>query len=96
MPKYFRQSRLSSFQRQLNIYGFKRITTGHDVDGYYHELFLKDRPSLAVHMRRVGVKGTKKTPSRSERAFGAKDPNFYTLPAIKLPTEATLETANKL
>lgn len=73
MPKYFRQSRLSSFQRQLNIYGFKRITSGPDAGGYYHELFLKDRPTLAVHMRRVGVKGTKKTPPPSERVTGSKD-----------------------
>jgi len=62
MPKYFRQSRMSSFQRQLNIYGFRRITSGPDTGGYYHELFLKGRPNLAVHMRRVGVhaQGTKR------------------------------------
>jgi hypothetical protein len=55
MPRYFRQSRLSSFQRQLNLYGFTRISSGSDAGGYYHELFLKGRPNLSVHMRRVGV-----------------------------------------
>jgi hypothetical protein len=40
LPKYFNQSKLSSFQRQLNIYGFGRVQNGHDAGGYYHELFL--------------------------------------------------------
>jgi hypothetical protein len=38
MPKYFRQSRLSSFHRQLKGLG---INNGPDAGGYYHELFLR-------------------------------------------------------
>lgn len=74
MPKYFRQSRLSSFQRQLNLYGFKRITSGLDAGGYYHELFLKGRPNLAVHMRRVGATNAlKRNPPKPDNG----DPDFY-------------------
>ena len=29
-----------SFTRQLNLWGFKRITQGKDAGAYYHELFL--------------------------------------------------------
>jgi hypothetical protein len=56
VPLYFRQSRLSSFKRQLNLYGFELINTGPARGGYYHELFVKDRAELCRRMRRVAVK----------------------------------------
>lgn len=78
MPKYFKQSRLSSFQRQLNLYGFTRITSGPDAGGYYHELFLSGRPNLAVHMRRVGLpKGEDRRKMRAKNM--RSEPNFYAM-----------------
>jgi HSF-type DNA-binding len=56
VPLYFRQSRLSSFKRQLNLYGFELINTGPSRGGYFHELFVKDEPELCRRMRRVAVK----------------------------------------
>jgi hypothetical protein len=56
VPLYFRQSRLSSFKRQLNLYGFELINTGPARGGYFHELFVKDRSDLCRKMRRVAVK----------------------------------------
>lgn len=56
VPLYFRQSRLSSFKRQLNLYGFELINTGPARGGYYHEMFVKDHPELCRRMRRVAVK----------------------------------------
>jgi len=57
MPKYFRMSRFSSFQRQLNLYEFMRITDGPDKGAYFHELFHRGRPVLASQIRRNKIKG---------------------------------------
>eukprot|EP01083_Nonionella_stella_P303091 1047777_1 len=47
MPHYFKQTKMASFQRQLNVYGFNRLTGGLDKGGYYHEMFLRGKVSLA-------------------------------------------------
>lgn len=58
MPLYFRQTQFSSFQRQLSLYGFLRLTRkGPDTGGYYHELFLRGRRHLCARMQRTRVKG---------------------------------------
>jgi hypothetical protein len=64
VPLYFRQSRLSSFKRQLNLYGFELINTGPARGGYYHELFVKDRAELCRRMRRVAVKVVSQQPTK--------------------------------
>jgi len=53
---YFRHSRLSSFKRQLNLYGFEQINIGPFRGGYYHENFHRDNPESCRRMRRVAVK----------------------------------------
>jgi hypothetical protein len=58
MPVYFKQTKLTSFQRQLNLYGFCRLTSGRDRGAYYHELFLRGRPFLCKRMMRTRIKGT--------------------------------------
>jgi len=79
MPKYYKQSRLSSFQRQLNLYGFTRIVSSPDSGGYYHELFLKGRPALCTHMRRVGIpKGFDRRKIKSS-PLNKKEPDFYSM-----------------
>ncbi|CAB9526850.1 Heat stress transcription factor [Seminavis robusta] len=58
LPTYFKLSKMSSFQRQLNLYGFQRLTRGRDKNGYYHEYFLRGKPALSHKIQRTKVKGT--------------------------------------
>ena len=61
MPLHFRQSKITSFQRQMNLYGFNRITKGSDRGGYYHELFLRHKAFLCGMMVRIVFFSTKST-----------------------------------
>uniref|UniRef100_A0A7S2URE0 HSF-type DNA-binding domain-containing protein n=1 Tax=Attheya septentrionalis TaxID=420275 RepID=A0A7S2URE0_9STRA len=78
MPCYFKQTKLSSFQRQLNLYGFSRITTGKDKGAYYHELFLRGHPVLCRKMMRTRIKGTGVRTASSPDT----EPNFYLMPPV--------------
>ena len=75
LPRYFKLSKVASFQRQLNLYGFMRLTRGMDKGGYYHELFLKDRIWLAQKIQRVKVKGT----GVRAKSNPAQEPNFWNM-----------------
>lgn len=78
MPHYFKQTKMASFQRQLNLYGFNRLTGGLDKGGYYHEMFLRGKVSLAYDIHRMRVKGTGvRLPTNPDN-----EPNFYALPPV--------------
>lgn len=78
MHRYFKQSKITSFHRQLNLYGFQRLTQGRDCGSYYNEYFLRGKPFLSRKIIRIKVKGTK------IRAASSPDdePNFYQMPPV--------------
>ena len=78
MKRFFKQSQISSFRRQLNLYGFLRLSNGRDSGAYYHELFLRGRPLLSMKMVRTRIKGTKIRASSSP----ADEPQFYSMPFL--------------
>lgn len=56
VKKYFRQTKLTSFQRQLNLYGFRRMNKGDYHGSYFHCNFQQNRLDLLVKVRRVSAK----------------------------------------
>ena len=75
LPRFFKLSKLASFQRQLNLYGFQRLTRGNDRGGYYHEFFLHNRVFLAHSIQRIKVKGT----GVRARSNPAQEPDFWSM-----------------
>jgi hypothetical protein len=93
VSRFFRQTKLTSFHRQLSLYSFQRIIGGKDHGGYYHEMFLRGRPDIARVIVRTPVKGQ----SNVHLTVG-DDPDFYSLPfceegksKVKPATEEALE-----
>jgi hypothetical protein len=85
MPIYFRQTKLTSFQRQLNLYGFARLTRGPDAGGYYHERFLRGKTFLCKSMPRTKVKGTLFKAASSPD----QEPDFYQMNPVAYVTPHT-------
>ena len=76
MPLYFDHCNYHSFNRLVNAWSFRRMSSGPDRGSYYHELFLRGRPSLHRLMRRL-PKSQKKAPmSKSD------EPDFYSMPRM--------------
>lgn len=73
MTSFFHQTKITSFQRQLNLYGFIRLTAGRDRGSYYHPFFLRGRPDLCCFMVRTKVKGNGMKPASSPET----EPDFY-------------------
>lgn len=52
MPHFFTTTRMTSFQRQLNLYGFRRVTEGPDKGAYHHPHFVKGKISQCKKIKR--------------------------------------------
>lgn len=53
LPLYFSSKRMSSFQRQLNMYGFKRVEKGPWRGAYSHQSFIKGKKHLLENVKRM-------------------------------------------
>lgn len=93
MPLFFEYSNYHSFNRLVNAWSFRRISSGPDRGSYYHELFLRGKPHLQKFMRRL-PKTHKKLPMKKD-----DEPDFYamdkanplpSLEEVPLPSTAML------
>lgn len=50
LPRYFKQSKYTSFTRRLNRWGFTCFISGPDTCIYSHQLFNRDKPDLCEYM----------------------------------------------
>jgi len=73
MPMFFDRINYHSFNRLINAWSFRRISSGPDKGSYFHELFLRGMPHLYKHMRRL-CKKEKKIPMNPKQ-----EPNFRKL-----------------
>jgi len=90
LKNHFNQSKWTSFQRQLNTYGFKRMTQGVDSGSYYHECFLRGVPSLCSNIDRIEIKGKKEAASNP-----IAEPDFYSMPYSPVPCTTSEPEINK-
>jgi HSF-type DNA-binding len=83
LHKYFQfQTEFTSFRRQLNIYGFRRVKgKGPDQHAYYHCLFLRGRPDLCELILR------NKRASQKTNQF--REPDFVAM--VSIPNYAPSE-----
>ena len=63
MPLYFQTTEWRSFQKQLNIYGFRKVNRQRRV--YYHQYFMKDEPISMALIKREKVYPRRKRGSSS-------------------------------
>jgi hypothetical protein len=85
LPFHFQQTDFLSFQRQLNMYGFLRLTgKGPDKNAYYHNFFLRGKPELSMLIPRQQV--TLAGNTRERRTFDPDtEPNLYMMPPMAAP-----------
>lgn len=75
----------------------------HVHTGYYHELFLRGRPKLCLHMRRVGIPTllptgevvSRRDQRRGRKSFLGMDPDFYTMKEITIHDKKKAEEEEK-
>jgi len=78
IPNYFQLKKVSSFRRQLHLYGFNKVSDGPDIGAYYHAKFLREMPRLCSEIKRTANKKKRNSAKRVGIA-----PNLYAMPLVE-------------
>jgi len=83
VPLFFKQTKFRSFTRQLNLWGFSRLS---DVDEWAHPNFIRGSSDRLELIRRVEVKGNSKDQKQKRRTSisSASSSTTTTFPIIML------------
>ncbi len=79
MPKYFKQTKFKSFQRQLTLYGFQRIHHGPNKGGYAHACLIQGIPELCLLF--IRQQGPSESKAVSAKKF-ARRSGFRSVPSL--------------
>lgn len=100
VPTFFSHSKYSSFVRQANGWGFKRISQGPDRGSYYHPKFLRGLPHLCKTLKRQKAKSGAAAASKKQKkgaaagaaaATSAVDPDLYKISSLYPVPEQSAE-----
>lgn len=92
IPRYFRHKKISSVQRQLNVYGFRSISRGEHKRSFYHPLFQRGNWEIVKQMGRyLPANKNDKCPGHDETHFVTA---INSLPAV-LATDPTSTLVKK-
>ena len=85
IPLYFKQKQYKSFQRQLHLYGFLRVSDGSEKGAYYHKFFVKEDRHLSHRMTRK-LNGEKTSLQQAkEKKRGGKADNVKRIKKNSMP-----------
>ncbi|GMH81757.1 hypothetical protein TrST_g11966 [Triparma strigata] len=88
LPHYFKTTKFSSFQRNLNLYGFSKVIRGIDRGSYFHPCFARGEESSFSVVKRVKKQRKKReTTHAPAKSSGSSSPGNSGSSSDPLPND---------